>query len=166
MKRVIYAGSFDPIHSGHIDIIERAISLFPSRRVTVIVANNREKKHFLSIEDRMAVVSASLAHISDKIDVIMYEGIISDYANENDADVMIRGIRSGTDLEYEFNLEQFTRKTSKMETSYLTPKNEHINTSSSLVRMFLSTDNIAEAKSYMSKDGFYTMSEILKKKED
>ena len=164
MKRVIYAGSFDPIHNGHIDIIERAISLFPSRRVTIIVANNRDKKHFLSIEERIEIVKASLSHISDKVDIIMYEGIISDYANENNADVMIRGIRSGTDLEYEFNLEQFTRRTSKMETSYLTPTNEHINTSSSLVRMFVSTDNITEAKSYMAKDGFYTMSEILKKK--
>ncbi len=166
MKRVIYAGSFDPIHLGHIDIIERAVSLFPSRKVTVIVANNREKKHFLSITERMAVVKASLAHLDDKIEIIMYEGIISDYANENDADVMIRGIRSGTDLEYEFNLEQFTRKTSKMETSYLTPKNEHINTSSSLVRMFLTTANTVEAKAYMSKDGFYTMSEMMKKNEE
>lgn len=166
MKRVIYAGSFDPIHLGHIDIIERAVSLFPSRRVTVIVANNRDKKHFLTIEQRMAVTEASLAHLADKIDIIKYEGIISHYANEQDADVMIRGIRSGTDLEYEFNLEQFTRATSKMETSYLTPKNDHINTSSSLVRMFLQTDNTTEAKTYMHKDGFYTMSELLKKASD
>ena len=166
MKRVIYAGSFDPMHLGHIDIIERAVSLFPSRKVTVIVANNRDKKHFLTIEQRMAITQDSLAHLDGKIDIIMYEGIISDYANENDADVMIRGIRSGTDFEYEFNLEQFTRKTSKMETSYLTPKNEHINTSSSLVRMFLQTNNTVEAKVYMSKEGFYRMTELIKYKKD
>jgi pantetheine-phosphate adenylyltransferase len=161
MKKVIYAGSFDPIHLGHIDIIERAISLFSSRKVTVIIANNRSKKHSFNIKDRMSIVQSALSHLKGKVDIISFEGIISDYANHNDADVMIRGIRNGTDLDYEFNLEQFTRKTSKMETSYLTPNNEHINTSSSLIRMFLDTDNLKQAKQFMNKKSFNKMKEIL-----
>ena len=163
-KVVIYPLSADPMTLGHVDIVERSIRLFPSREIHIVIANNRDKKHYFNFDERLAISKASLAHLGDKVRIVSFEGIISDYANENNADVMIRGLRSSQDLEYEFNLEQFTRRTSKMETSYLTPTNEHINTSSSLVRMFVSTDNITEAKSYMAKDGFYTMSEILKKK--
>jgi pantetheine-phosphate adenylyltransferase len=79
---------------------------------------------------------------------------------------MIRGIRNSTDLDYEFNLEQFTRKTSQMETSYLTPDNAHINTSSSLVRMFLTTNNTSKAKEYMHINGFNTMIDMLQKNEE
>jgi len=162
MKRAIYAGSFDVIHNGHISIIERAISLFPTRLITVIVANNRDKKHMFNVDDRMAIVTASLAHLSDKVEIISFGGIISQWANDNNADIMIRGLRDGNDLTYEFSLEQFTRGTSKMETIYLSPFTEHLNTSSSLVRMYLQTDNVSEAKRYMDKDGFYTMNNILK----
>jgi len=161
-KIAIFAGSYDPMTLGHIDIVERAIRLFPSRKIHIVIANNRDKKHFFDFETRLAIAKASLSHLSENLEIVSWAGIISDYANQHNADVMIRGIRDGHDLTYEFNLEQFTRKTSKMETSYLTPKNDHINTSSSLVRMFITSDNVSEAKSYMSKDGFYTMTEVLK----
>lgn len=164
-KIAIFALSADPMTLGHVDIVERAIRLFPSRKIHVVIANNRDKKHFFDFEARLSIAKASLIHIAESIEIVSWSGLISDYANHNNADVMIRGVRTGVDMAYEFNLEQFTRKTSKMETSYLTPKNEHINTSSSLVRMFISTDNITEVKSYMGKYGFYTMTEILKKKQ-
>lgn len=161
-KIAIYAGSFDCIHSGHIEIIRRAVSLFPSRMVHVIVADNKNKKHFFTAEERYNIVIASLKDLEGKIKIVQFDGIISDYANDNNADVMIRGIRNATDLDYEIALEQFTRNTSKVETAYLTPYSEHLNTSSSLIRMFLQSDNVAEAKKYMDKDGFYTLTQILK----
>jgi pantetheine-phosphate adenylyltransferase len=163
MKKVIYAGSFDPIHSGHIDIIKRTMKLFPSREIVIIVANNRNKKHYFNIEERIKIVKKALSKIKN-IKIIKYEGIISEYAKENKAEVMIRGIRNGIDLDYEFNLEQFTRKTSKMETVYLTPKNKHINTSSSLIRMFIETKNKKKAKKYMNEKSYKKMSKFLKKK--
>ena len=152
MRRAIYAGSFDPVHNGHIDIIERAIDLFPTRRITVIVANNRDKNHYFSIEARMVMMQKALSHLADKVEIISYEGIIADWANENDADVMIRGLRDGFDLSYEFNLEQFTRGTSGLETVYLTPKTINLNTSSSLVRMFISTNKFVAAKDLVPKN--------------
>lgn len=161
-KIAIYAGSFDCIHSGHIEIIKRAVALFPTRIVHVIVADNRNKKHFFTADERYSIVEASLKELVGKIKIVKFDGIISNYANDNDADVMIRGIRDGVDLNYETALEQFTRNTSSAETVYLSPYTEHLNTSSSLIRMFLETDNVSEAKKYMDKDGFYTLTQILK----
>lgn len=159
----IYAGSFDPIHSGHIDIIDRAIDLFPTRKLTVIVANNRDKKHLFSIEDRLKITKKALNKYENKINIIEYDGIISEYATKNNAEVMIRGVRSGVDFDYEFNLEQFTRQTSNMETSYLTPKTKHINTSSSLLRMFISSNNSSKCKSYMELESYKLMRESVRK---
>ena len=158
---VVYAGSFDPMTLGHVDIVERTVALFPSREIHIVIANNRDKQHFFNFEQRLAIAKASLGHL-DSIKIIGYDGIISDYAKQNNADVMIRGFRNHSDIDYELNLEQFTRKTSDMETVYLSPYTQHLNTSSSLVRMFLQTDNNNEAKSYMSEAGFETMTEILK----
>jgi len=162
MKRAIYAGSFDIIHNGHISIIERAINLFPTRKITIIVANNRNKNHMFSAEKRMAIVKASLDHLSDKVEIIMYDGIVSDWANKHSADIMIRGLRDGNDLTYEFSLEQFTRGTSNMETIYLSPYTQHLNTSSSLLRMFIQTNNLDKVKNYISEEGFNTLYKILK----
>jgi pantetheine-phosphate adenylyltransferase len=163
-KIAIYPLSADPMTLGHVDIVERAIKLFPSRKIHVVIANNRDKKHFFDFETRLAIAQSSLSHLAENIEIVSWSGIITDYANENNVDVMIRGIRDYTDFSYELNLEQFTRQTSKMETSYLTPKNEHINTSSSLIRMFLQTNNITKAATYMNKSGFHTMSSLMKSK--
>jgi pantetheine-phosphate adenylyltransferase len=163
-KIAIYPGSFDPITNGHVDIIERATKLFIARKVHVVVANNRDKKHMFEIDERMAIAEASLSHLKDKIELVSFEGIISDYAKEKNADVLVRGIRDYTDFSYEIQLEQFTRQTSSLETVYLSPYTSHLNTSSSLVRMFIQSGNIAEAKNYMCKEGFYAMEEILKGK--
>lgn len=163
-KIAIYPGSFDPLTLGHLDVIERATKLFISRKLHVIIANNRDKKHMFDIDERMAIAEASLSHLKDKIELVSYEGIISDYAKEYDADVMVRGIRDGVDFSYEVQLEQFTRHTSRLETVYLSPYTQHLNTSSSLVRMFIKSGNIAEAKQYMQKNGYYVMEEILKGK--
>jgi len=163
MNRAIYAGSFDIIHNGHISIIERAISLLPTRKITIIVANNHDKKHMFSIDERIKIVESSLSHLSDKIEIVAYEGIISSWANLNSADIMIRGLRDGNDLTYEFSLEQFTRNTSNMETVYLSPYTEHLNTSSSLLRMFIQTNNLDKVENYIPKEGFDVLCRILKK---
>jgi len=162
--KVIYPLSADPFTSGHKDIVQRMISLFPSREIHIIIANNRDKKHFFSSEERLDIVKASLDGLNLKnTKIILFDGILSDYAKANNADVMIRGIRNATDLDYEIKLEQFTRNTSDVETVYLTPYTEHLNTSSSLVRMFLETNNIQEAEKFMCKDGYKKMLEIVNK---
>lgn len=163
-KIAIYPLSADPMTSGHVDIIERATKLFISRKVHVVIANNRDKKHMFEIDERMAIATASLSHLMDKIELVSFGGIISDYAKEHNADVMVRGIRNSTDFDYEIQLEQFTRQTSNLETVYLSPYTSHLNTSSSLIRMFINSGNVPEAKNFMHKNGFYAMEEILKGK--
>lgn len=165
-KVAIYPLSADPLTLGHIDIVERAIGLFPSRDIHVVIANNRDKNHFFTFEQRLEIAKASLSHLDDKIKIVGYEGIISNYANQNNVDVMIRGFRNHSDVDYELNLEQFTRKTSDMETIYLSPYTQHLNTSSSLVRMFLQSDNIIKSKTYLSTAGYETMTEILKNRKE
>lgn len=160
-KVVIYPLSADPITSGHVEIVERTLKLFPDRKLHVVIANNRDKKHLFTAEQRKKIVEASLAHLGEKVKIVVTEGIITEYAIANNVDVMIRGIRNSTDFDYEINLEQFTRNTSKMETVYLSPYTAHLNTSSSLIRMFIQSDHIAEAKNYMQKDGYYKMIKIF-----
>lgn len=157
----IYAASFDPIHNGHIAIIDRATKLFIARKVHVIVASNLDKKHMFNIDERMEIVKNSLSHLKDKIEIISYSGIIADYINDNNVDVSVRGIRNSTDFSYEVQLEQFTRDTTGIETVYLSPYTNDLNTSSSLLRMFIQSGNIQEAKKYMNYNGCQTMVKIL-----
>lgn len=160
-KISIYPLSADPITNGHVDVVDRATKLFISRKMHVVITNNRDKKHMFSIDERMAIAKAVLAHLMDRIELVSYEGIISDYAKEHNADLMVRGIRNSTDFDYEVQLEQFTRSTSNLKTVYLSPDTNHLNTSSSLIRMFVNSGNIATAKNYMHSSGFDEMQQIL-----
>lgn len=152
--KVVYAGSFDPVTLGHISVIERAGHLFDE--VHVVIANNRSKKHQFSIEQRTALVKLSIAHMTNAI-VVPFEGITADYVNENNIVAVIRGIRNSTDLEYELQLEQYMRSTSNADTIYLSPYTKDIQTSSSLVRMFIQSNKIDKAKDYMHPDAYNQM---------
>ncbi|PWW04811.1 phosphopantetheine adenylyltransferase [Paenibacillus cellulosilyticus] len=152
--KVVYAGSFDPITLGHISVIERAGHLFDE--VHVVIANNRNKKHQFTIEQRTAMVKLSISHMTNAI-VVPFEGITADYVNENGIVAVIRGIRNSTDLEYELQLEQYMRSTSNADTIYLSPYTKDIQTSSSLVRMFILSNKIDKAKDYMHPDAYHQM---------
>lgn len=152
--KVVYAGSFDPITLGHISVIERAGHLFDE--VHVVIANNRSKKHQFSIEQRTQLVKLSIAHMTNAV-VVPFEGIVADYVNEHSIAAVIRGIRNSTDLEYELQLEQYMRSTSNADTIYLSPYTKDIQTSSSLVRMFIQSNKIDKAKEYMHPDAYNQM---------
>lgn len=152
--RAVYAGSFDPITLGHVSVIERAFLLFSE--VHIIVANNRSKKHFFTIEQRTELVDLSVPQ-DQKIKIIPYEGIVADYINEHNINVVIRGIRNATDLEYELQLEQYIRNTTMADTIYLSPYTHYMQTSSSLVRMFLMSGKIEHAASYMIPKAYMQM---------
>ncbi|BBI31905.1 phosphopantetheine adenylyltransferase [Cohnella abietis] len=152
--KAVYAGSFDPITLGHVSVIERAASMFDE--VHIVVANNRDKKHLFNIDQRTEMVVLSLELIN-KVKVIPFEGIVADYINQNQIDVVIRGIRNATDLEYELQLEQYIRNTTKADTIYLSPYTQNMQTSSSLVRMFVNSDKIELAKAYMDDKAFGKM---------
>ncbi|SFJ42242.1 Phosphopantetheine adenylyltransferase [Paenibacillus sp. UNC496MF] len=152
--RVVYAGSFDPITLGHISVIERAGTLFDE--VHVLIANNRSKKHYFDLAQRTGLAELSTAHVTNAI-VVPFEGIVADYVNANAVKAVIRGIRNSTDLEYELQLEQYMRTTTTADTVYLSPYLKDIQTSSSLVRMFIQSNKTELAQTFMHPDAYAKM---------
>ena len=103
----IYAGSFDPITLGHLDIIKRSLSV--CKELYVVVGVNSQKKTTFSEAERLELVSKTLDGLSN-VYVTSYSGLIVEFAKVNNASVLIRGIRSVTDFEYELNLALINKK--------------------------------------------------------
>jgi len=160
--RAIYPGSFDPFTLGHLNILERALKLFG--HIDIVIANNNSKDNMFTTEQRLQIVALSVAHLKTSVSIISCSGLISDYINEQKIEAIIRGIRGSTDLDYEIKLEQYNSKASHAETIYLTPQTEHLNTSSTLVRMFLETHRINLAAEYMRSEALNYIESIRLKK--
>jgi pantetheine-phosphate adenylyltransferase len=151
--KAVYAGSFDPITLGHVSVIERAFKLFDT--IHIVVANNREKQHLFSLEQRTNLVRSSIPEqYTERTVISPYEGIVADYINANGISAVIRGIRNATDLEYELQLEQYIRNTTDAETVYMSPYTQHMQTNSSLVRMFFRSGKHELASHYMVPDAY------------
>lgn len=132
MKVGLYPGSFDPISCGHLDIIERAASLFDV--VHVAVLKNSSKKGFFSIEERIDFIKKSTAHL-DNIKVSSFEGLTVNYAKEVGANALIRGLRAVSDFEYEFQLASINNKLCKdVETVFLMTSTKYSFLSSSIIK--------------------------------
>jgi len=133
MKIAIYPGSFDPLTFGHIDILERAASLFD--KVIVGVAESKAKKPLFTVEERLALIDEMFVD-NDKIESLGYsEKLTVDLARENKAIAIIRGLRAVADFEYEFQLATMNRSLAPdIESIFFTPKDTLIYVSSSLVK--------------------------------
>ena len=133
MKIAIYPGSFDPLTFGHIDILERAASLFD--KVIVGVAESKAKKPLFTVDERLALIDEMFAD-NDKIESLGYsEKLTVDLARENNAIAIIRGLRAVADFEYEFQLATMNRSLAPdIESIFFTPKDTLIFVSSSLVK--------------------------------
>ena len=94
-RKVIYAGTFDPNTKGHLDIIQRAASLFD--QVIVANAKNPSKQPLFSLEERTVLVSESCLHLSN-VQAVGFSGLLADFALEHQAQALIRGIRGSDDL--------------------------------------------------------------------
>ncbi len=103
----LYPGTFDPITNGHLDIIERGLQLFD--RIIVTIAINIQKTPLFSLEERCAMIQECFKH-SDRITVGYTEGLIVDYARQQNAEVIIRGLRAVSDFDYEFQLALMNRR--------------------------------------------------------
>jgi len=140
LQKLIFPGSFDPITLGHLDIIKRAAKTFPYSNIIVAVAFNQDKKHFFSGEERLSMIEKSIKEINlENVEVVIVEGIVSKYILENDINIVIRSFRNNTDIENERIIESFTKKTANVETIFFTTEPEHSTTSSSLVRLLVSS---------------------------
>ena len=134
MITAVCPGSFDPVTQGHMDIIRRASQLFD--RVIVVVMTNGAKSPLFTQTERVelldrAVAAEGLEHVV----VDCYDGLLADYVEMRQADVIVKGLRAMSDFEYEFQMALTNRKlNSRAETVFLTTTAEHMYLSSSLVK--------------------------------
>ena len=101
MRKIIYPGTFDPIHNGHIDIATRAAKLFDV--LEFVVAINVEKEPLFTVEERLSLITDSTKHINN-IKVNQFTGLVVDYAKDSDSIAIIRGLRHVSDFEFEFQM--------------------------------------------------------------
>jgi len=105
-KVAIYAGSFDPITYGHIDIVERALEIFD--RVIVAIAHNAEKRALFSVDERLKMLRKIFEH-TPRVMVDSFKGLLVDYVAKTNAKVILRGLRATSDFEYEFHMASMNR---------------------------------------------------------
>ncbi|MCL5104708.1 MAG: pantetheine-phosphate adenylyltransferase [Armatimonadetes bacterium] len=130
--KAIYPGSFDPVTTGHLDIIERAASIFDE--VVVAVSVNREKKPLFSVPERMHFLREACGHL-DNVQVDYFHGLTVEYVESLGAKVIIRGLRAMSDFEKEFQMALMNKTLNdSVETLFMITKAEHLFLSSSLVK--------------------------------
>ena len=132
MKRAIYPGTFDPITLGHLDIIERSARIFDELIVGILV--NNTKQPLFSAEERVAMITEAVQHLPN-VKVIYFDGLLVDFARDQDAGFLVRGLRAVTDFEYELQMTQTNKVIApSVDTIFLTTSLKYSYLSSSMVR--------------------------------
>lgn len=128
----VYPGTFDPITHGHTDLVQRAVRLFDS--VLVAIAESPSKQPGFSLDERIAMARVALSGI-EGVEIRGFSGLLADFVVESGAGVILRGLRAVSDFEYEFQLAGMNRRLApEMETVFLTPAEQHMFVSASMVR--------------------------------
>lgn len=131
-KKAIYPGTFDPITLGHEDVVRRAAGLFDE--VIVAVAQSQSKRPLFGLDERVSLAANVLADCPN-VRVVGFSGLLMQFAREEGAHVVIRGLRAVSDFEYEFQLAGMNRHLyPEVETLFLTPSEQYMFISASLVR--------------------------------
>ena len=132
-KRVaVYPGSFDPIHNGHLDIVEKSRRVFDE--VIVAVLGNEAKEPVFSVAERVEMVTHEIRHCED-CRVESFSGLLVDFMRRVEAQIIIRGLRAVSDFEYEFQMALMNRRLEpQIETVFMVPQSEYIYLSSRLVK--------------------------------
>ena len=135
-RTAIYPGSFNPLTFGHLDIIERGSKVFD--KMVVAVARNVSKKTIFSIEERVEIIEEVFKN-NDKVEVDSFEGLLVDYAKSRDTNIVLRGMRSVSDFEYEMQMAH-TNKTldAELETVFMVTSRKYSHISSSLIMEIVS----------------------------
>lgn len=132
MNIAVYAGTFDPVTNGHLDLIERAARLFD--KVVVAIAMSPGKGPALDIDTRIALTREVVAGL-DNVEVVGFSGLMTEFMKQQQARVLLRGLRAVSDFEYELQLANMNRaQMPELETVFLTPEVENSYISSTLVR--------------------------------
>jgi len=129
---VLYPGSFDPIHNGHLEIIETASRLFD--RVHVAAMRNPQKgEPLFSMDERRAMIEESVAHL-DNVEVTMFSSLVVDLARERGADFIVKGLRAVSDFESELQMAQMNHKISGVDTLFIPSASGNSFLASKLIR--------------------------------
>ena len=132
MKKIIYPGTFDPITNGHLDIAERASKLFDE--LIFVVANNPDKQQLFSVAERMEMISKSTGYLSN-IRVESTKILTVDFAKENSALAIIRGLRHVSDFEYEFQMAMMNYNMApEITTIFMMPSEKYVHLNSSILK--------------------------------
>jgi len=131
-RLAIYPGTFDPITLGHLDIIERAVSVFDE--VVIAVGRNIGKKPLFTVEERIEMIEKTTAHL-DNVRVSFFDGLVVEYAKKLNAVAMIRGLRAMSDFEFEFQMALVNRTLSPdLVQVFLMPHEAYTHLNSTIVR--------------------------------
>ena len=131
MKRVVCPGSFDPITYGHLDIVERASSIFDEVVIAVMV--NKTKQTLFTVEERMEMTKEVTKKFPN-VKVDSWSGLLVDYCKKNDISIIVKGLRAVTDFDYELQMSQINLQLQGVETLFLSTAPAHSFLSSSLVK--------------------------------
>ena len=132
MVRALYPGSFDPVTNGHLDIMERASVLFDE--VLVSVLRNVSKNCTFSVEERIDMIQASTGHLKN-LKIVESKGLVADFAREQEAPVIIRGLRAVSDFDVELKMALMNRHLNNdLETVFLMTRAKYLYLNSSLIR--------------------------------
>lgn len=132
MKVAVFPGSFDPITSGHVDIVKRAVPLFDE--IIIAIGINSQKKYLYSLEQRITWLKTVFADFPN-VRIDSYEGLTAHYCNEVKATYMLRGLRNASDFDYEKTISQLNSIVGKgIETIFLISRPEFSHISSTIVR--------------------------------
>ncbi|OGC85437.1 MAG: pantetheine-phosphate adenylyltransferase [candidate division Zixibacteria bacterium RBG_16_43_9] len=132
MRKAIYAGTFDPITNGHLDLIQRAADLFDE--ILVAVSSRPNKATLFSASDRLKMVQESIRGLKG-VKAKLFSGLLADFVSKTKAVAIIRGLRAVSDFEYEFQMALMNRKLAPgIETVFLMPSEKYTYLSSTLIK--------------------------------
>ncbi|MEC8043115.1 MAG: pantetheine-phosphate adenylyltransferase [Verrucomicrobiota bacterium] len=159
MTTALYPGTFDPVTKGHLDVLSRAAILF-EKVIVAISSGNSNKTTTFDLDERIRLVEENLTPF-DNVKVSSFEGLLVDYAQKVNAQVLVRGLRAVSDFEYEFQMAQMNRHLdSNLETIFLMPNEKYFYTSSQLIKQVhlfgdretdLVPSNVADALKNLSR---------------
>ena len=143
MVRAVYPGTFDPLTLGHEDLFRRASGLY--EEVVIAIADSRAKRPLFTLDERLAIAREALAPYTN-VRVEAFRGLLIDFVRNHNAQVILRGLRTVSDFEYEFQLAGMNRKMlPDVETVFMTPSENYQFVSATLVREIASLGgNVSE----------------------
>ena len=131
--KAVYAGTFDPITFGHLDVIERALKVFS--KLSIAVTQTSTKHMLLDAHERLALVKHCVKSFDKAVEVSLFDGLLVDYAQLVGASVLVRGLRAVSDYEYEARMAMANRRlATEIETVFLVTSEKHSFISSSIVK--------------------------------